>query len=423
MSIFKIKSWIIDDFVDYDTKTLLRGSEATPLEKAKIFKVLNYLSETSDPKYSEHSDFHNLVRSIANNTGNDTEKYDLLKSNIEGCKSDECLLLLAAMTYGLYPKSLLMDTIAIHSRIKQLDNKDAWFDNFSLNSFLLQLTTIVYEKYEDSSKDKSVKSVPDPQIFQNLSGGNNINIDPRYEAYQYDLNFKQNSKQISKHITTLNGGNISKINTSIKLSNPKELLKHLGNEYRCFFETGKLSNQIKSDDEAIKILDMLAEKYPYYTGCTHGCDVFTSDFRDKSVSISDIKEFCKRYPMNIVGYILNTKTYKSGRGQHWVALLFKGGCCYLICSQASGFNGFEETTLISDLEKSGFAMLNNTKTIQHDPSSCGLYSVLSNACFILEASGNNKPDITKIIEMIGGEGKNINAKGIYNIKKILAGYK
>lgn len=47
------------------------------------------------------------------------------------------------------------------------------------------------------------------------------------------------------------------------------------------------------------------------------CDVFTPGFRNKSVSIYDIKEFTDRYPMSIVGYILKTKTYRSGSGQHW----------------------------------------------------------------------------------------------------------
>lgn len=425
-NINSIKSYLIDDFAEYKTKTLLGSSSPTKLEKERIFKVLSYISNTLSPKIT-YGSFDNLIKNVDKFNLSLDQKYDLLKSKIEGCETNECLLLHAAMTYGLSPKSLLMDTIAIHSRIKKLDNKDAWFDNFSLNSFLLQLTTIIYDKY-DTCSDKFIKSVPDPlnessEISKTLSGGNieTVNyVDLRREIYKYDITFAEN--KTCKH-STLSGGNIiSKVNSTVNLTHPKELLYHLGNEYRCFFEFDKLASEVRTDEEAIKMLDALAEKYVYNTGCTHGCDVFTPSFSSKSVSIADIKEFCSRYPMSIVGYILNTKTYRSGRGQHWVALIFKGSTAYLICSQSGGFNGLEEETLIPDLEKSGFAMIYNTQTIQHDPSSCGMYSVLSNLCFILHGNGKQEPNIKEIVNEIGNGGKNINKNGIYEIKEILAGY-
>ena len=196
----------------------------------------------------------------------------------------------------------------------------------------------------------------------------------------------------------------------------------MGNNYRTFIEFGKLATDITDNDTATKMLDSLVKKYPYFTGCTHGCDVFTPDFKDKSVSIGDISEFCKRYPLSIVGYILNTKTYKSGRGQHWMALLFKYKKCYLICSQKSDFSAFEEKTLEEDLGRYGFSKVWNLEEIQHDPSSCGLYSVLANLCFIIKGSGDNEPNIVKIVDMIGDKGENINKDGIYVIKKKLAGW-
>jgi len=426
-----MESLIIDDFKDYNTSTLLGSTSPTPLEKERIFKVFEYLANTQTPNITvpQSETLANMIRNISKTNGSYSEKYDLLKGKIHGCVSNECLLLHVAKIYGLYPKSLLMDTIAIHSRIKKLDTKDTWFDNFSLNNFLLQLTTIVYSDY-DKSNDPFVKSVPFSS--QSLSGGNldyenEINYDEiRNSVYKYELNVKSisgggdNTNTFNQQSKSLND---VLVNTQEKLTNPRQLLFHLGNNYRCFHEFGITAEKVESDEKAVEFLDKLVMKYPYFTGCTHGCDVFTPNYRDKSVSIKDISEFCKRYPKTIVGYILNTQTYASGKGQHWVALLFKNFTCYMICSQACTFSSFHESSLIPDLNKCGFAREWNNITIQYDHSSCGLYSVLANLCFILNGAGNRKPDIKKIVEMIGKEGKNINSDGIYVIKKKLAGYK
>ena len=484
-----MKSLFEDDFDNYNTTTILGSKQPTDLEKARIFKVIEYISKTSIPNIAvEHSkEFHNLVVEISKIKSDESKesyakKYDLLKSKIEGCKTNECLLLHAAKVYGLTPKSLLMETIAIHSRIKALKNKDTWFDNFSLNSFLLQLTTIVYSNYDDNS-DKFIKSVDfDTSKYNSssiLSGGELNDKTNKNKKFKLEdksdnstftknnlinkyNNFEQNFNEINDNFNNLSnefitnrnimydyeitktnllgggGNNETKtqsltnlnteinepilINKSISLTNPKDLLFHLGNNYRTFIEFGKLATDITDNDTATKMLDSLVKKYPYFTGCTHGCDVFTPDFKDKSVSIGDISEFCKRYPLSIVGYILNTKTYKSGKGQHWMALLFKYKTCYLICSQKSDFSAFEEKTLEENLGRYGFSKVWNLQEIQHDPSSCGLYSVLANLCFIIKGSGDNKPDIIKIVNMIGDKGENINKDGIYVIKKKLAGW-
>ena len=437
-----MKSWFVDDFNNYNTCTILGSKQPTNLEKERIFKVIEHIATTSVPNIAvEYSNkFHNMIIEIVKKNIPYVEKYDQLKSQITGCETNECLLMHVAKTYGLTPKSLLMETIAIHSRIKKLDHKDAWFDNFSLNSFLLQLTTIVYSEY-DKSNDKFVKSITFDDSRNNMSGGDYDEIDDYEEIrsmiYNLELNcIKLNktngltggstkssaSKSTSKSIIGSNIAPTSKINNSVKLTNPTQLLFHLGNNYRTFIEFGIPADRVNDNAKAIEMLDKLNEKYPYYTGCTHGCDVFTPDFRDKSVSICDIHEFCQRYPCSIVGYILNTKTYRSGKGQHWMALIFKGNNVYLICSQASGFNAFEEKTLEQDLEKCGFVKEWNTKTIQIDHSSCGLYSVLSNLSFIMNGGGRRNPDIKKIVDMIGKEAKGINDEGIYTIKQKLAGF-
>ena len=472
-----MKSWFVDDFNNYNTCTILGSKQPTNLEKERIFKVIEYIATSSVPNIAipNSNVMHNLIIESIRQDMTNIEKYDYLKSKIEGCETNECLLMHVARTYGLTPKSLLMETIAIHSRIKKLDHKDAWFDNFSLNSFLLQLTTIVYSEY-DKNVDPFVKSltfnpninqIPHAQLIKSnsesvtkkskpkykksptLSGGDVVNMIQYNDSNEddeieqeiinmrnliYTLETKSKFRKIKHSLiggelsnsTNLEGGanpgSSNLINESVKLTNPLQLLMHLGNNYRCFIEFGLPADKVVDNEKAIKLLDALNSKYPYYTGCTHGCDVFTSDFREKSVSIADIHEFCQRYPYSIVGYILNTKTYKSGRGQHWMALIFKHNTAYLICSQGSGFNAFEEKTLERDLEECGFSKEWNPKTIQIDHSSCGMYSVLSNLSFIMNGGGNRKPIIKDIVNMIGEEAKGINAEGIYSIKQKLAGF-
>lgn len=465
-----MKSKFIDDYVEYDTTSLLCSKTPTELEKGRIVLVLSYLVNHYKSSPFSNTEFHKLTSKILDNVklttvlnqihrtetkNKDVETiklskyYDELKSKIDGCNTNECLLLHAATTYGLTPKSLLMDTIAIHSRVKKLNNKDEWFDNFTLNSYLLQLSTIVYSEYDVSTNDEFIKSITFKLKSGNLTGGTIKSKPINANQLIHSMLVKHKTKTLTGGLNStdsiktnsstdkpnqnvnscLNQSSIVKSNSqtkvrhNIKLTNPKELLYHLGNEYRTFIEFGLTKNdyQTLDDIKIIEMLDKLVDKYPYFTGLTHGCDVFTSNYRDKSVSINDIKEFCSRYPTSIVGYILNTETYASGRGQHWVSLIFKNQSCYLICSQGSSFSCFKEPTLYKEI-KSNFAVDYNTKTIQVDSSSCGLYSVLVNLVSILLSGGTRDFDIRAIVDKIGLNAKNINSDGIYAIKKKICGY-
>lgn len=362
-----MKSLVLDTFRDKTTRTLLRGNVMDESEKKIVLRVLKYISNTRNL----NTPLDNIIKS--------SENFDDIKSKIDGCKTDECLFANAVLTYHIYPKSLLMTTMAIHSRTKPLESKDAWYDNFTLNSYLLQLTTITYENFDSGSNVSYSISNP----------GRNL------------------------------------INKDVNLDSPNKLLEHFGNRYRVFVETGDDITPEMSAEKALEILDTLNLKYPYHTGCTHGCDVFW--IPDKSVSIHDIAQFTKRYPESVVGYILNTKSYKSGRGQHWIAMLYKFNQCYLICSQGSNFNAFDTyAKLMTELGNENFGVQYSGTVFQHDGSNCGLYSVLSNLVFmiLLDKANreNEKIDLYNVATYIGDNAKNIDNKGIYNLKKKLTGY-
>lgn len=395
-------------FRNLNTRTFLHDKNGlTNKEKEMVFKTLKYLANKEEINEANKNDkecekiineFHRLVLNSKN--------YDEIKNNIYNCETDECLLAHAIITYHIDIKSLLMLTIAIHSRVKPLKNgKDEWCDNFTLNSFLYQFTTFVYSDSDDNKK--STYSISKPQKL---------------------------------------------INKEKPIDNPKEILFHLGNLYRLFHEFNISDiEEIKgiSNSQAVEMLDKLNLKYPYYTYQCHGCDCFT--LSDKSVSIYDIKQFMERYPNSLIGGILNTKTYRSGKGQHWVALMFRNNVAYLFCSQSNNFKCFEEKTLVEQLIENAISMRFNPITIQHDPSNCGVYSTLFNLVSLINLdeineknneqhiddernNKNNKNkikgkgedsqlDINKIVnEYIGENALKFHPDGIYGIKKMFIGY-
>ena len=382
-----MNTYIKDTYVDLHTRTLLHGYEGmTNLEKERVFNVLKYLS-TKNISFNGAERFKgsNKLRKEFTDLISKSNSYDELKNSINGCETDECLMAHAILSFHIDPKSLLMLTTAIHTRVKPLnEGKNAWFDNFSLNAFLYQLTTFIYNDY-DNNNDDSVFSINKPEGL---------------------------------------------IKNDKKISNPQSLLYNLGNLYRTFLEFRigtKEEIYNLTNEEALTCLDKLVDKYPYFTYQCHGCDCF--ELESKTCRIRDIYEFTKRYPKTLVGGILNTETYRSGRGQHWVALLFLDCTSYLICSQAGNYNSFHDNNiLINELNKYGFAEHYNKICIQKDNSNCGLFSLLSNLVAIINldeinlSNQNNGLSTKKIVEEIGVNGKGINSKGIFKLKENLIGW-
>lgn len=394
----KFYSYIKDTYTNLKTHTLLHNSNSmTEVEKQKVFKILSYLANQPSLLYN-CADSYDFVPELRNKMIaliKNSKYYDEIKSSIINCTTDECLMAHMLLTFHAIPKSLLMITTSIHTRVKPMieEGKDAWFDNFSLNSYLYQMTTIVYSNF-DNNDDPSIFSINKPSIL---------------------------------------------IRSNKNISNPKSLLYNLGNLYRCFLEfeisTEKEIEELP-DSKALEYLDKLVEKYPYFTYQCHGCDCF--DISSKACSIQDISEFSKRYPNTLIGGILNTETYASGKGQHWMAMLFLNSQVYLICSQGSNFDGLhDDGKLVKQLNQFGFGKQYNPRTIQHDSSNCGLYSVLSNLMAIIQLNdlniqnetdkvyGSNSNailNITEIVDDIGNDAKKINKKGIYKLKERLIGW-
>ena len=144
-----------------------------------------------------------------------------------------------------------------------------------------------------------------------------------------------------------------------------------------------------------EICDLCYKRYPFFYGGSHGCDVF--DIPTLSLSLEEIKQFLDRYPSARVGYILNTATYASGNGEHWVALELTKGKARLVCSQQSDFNTFKDGgRLRNELHRLGFGEEWNTREIQKDDHACGMFSAMS-LMKLLQYRG----DINKAVDSIG----------------------
>ena len=140
------------------------------------------------------------------------------------------------------------------------------------------------------------------------------------------------------------------------------------------FRAGK-SDPLSKGYTAEQICDECYKHYPYYFGGAHGCDVFDTYL---SLTIEELDAFFNRYPSARVGYILNTATYASGHGEHWVALELSKGKAKLICSQASDFNTFhDDGRLHHILQTHMYGLEYNMVRFQSDSYSCGIFSALS----------------------------------------------
>ncbi len=366
VDVSKIESTVNDNVFDHvKTKTLLRGDEPRTFEKDAIVRVLKYLAKKNpDLTFSKYV--------ISTCTHSDNEKnYDALMKGIKDCDSAECLMLNAIQEFHIVPRCLLMLTTAICTRVMPYTSKTEWFDNFTLNSYLYQLTTIVNKEYDK------------PELFSVK--------------------------------------NKSIINESVALINPQKMLNYYGNDFRCFIEFDKTTEDITTDEEATKCMDELMTKYYYSTGCAHGCDCFRIPMGG---TIAEIAAMCKRYPRNLFGYILNTATYESGKGKHWIVFMFRDKTAYYICSFGHDQSSLMDCHYITnELATNGMSIEYNMMKIQEDNYNCGLFSVLSTLAFIIESAktSGTKVDIIKVVSRIGANAQNINEEGIDEIRMALVG--
>ena len=399
---FKIQ----DTFVKYKTNNMLFGKVITPYAKKVIFEVIKYYNSKD---IEGNTDLKRRIIKYLNKVFEDKQlNYDKLMQKF-GAQTNECLLGYMLIAYQRQNLDLMLRTMYTFGRVLPLDYKTEWFDNYRLNAYGNVLNMVMWKKYDmndvytidESPKpiNKSVKIdfvkaikylvgslrafIIDKELYpnsSNMSGGGNSGNPSVNEQMSSSIN---SSSMQNVAFSGVSGGDIEKI------LDPRD--------YHEFKNDGA-KNECKNKS-AEQICDECYEHYPFYFGGSHGCDVFSLGM---TLTIPEIKTFLERYPSARVGYILNTSTYRSGKGEHWVAMEFTKGKAKLICSQQSDFSVFhDDGQLRSAIRSACMGEEWNNRVIQVDNENCGLYSVLS--LLELLRFGN----IDKAVDAIGVNMKNL----------------
>lgn len=346
---FKIE----DTFVKYNTNSILFGKTITQYAKDVIFNVIKYYNNKD---ISGNTDLKRRIIKYLNKLFNDKElNYDKLMQKFNA-QTNECLLGYMLIAYQNENLDLMLRTMYTFGRVLPLDYKTEWFDNYRLNAYGNVLNMVMWKKY-DSKDVYTIDEEPKPI---NKSVQLPFNKVVKYmvgslRAFIIDHELYPNkSSELHKQ---LNGGDIEAI---VSPSN-----------YHKMKETATDEGKNKTAEE---ICDECYMHYPFYFGGSHGCDVFSLGM---TLTIKEIKMFLDRYPSARVGYILNTATYKSGKGEHWVALEFTQGKAKMICSQQSDFSVFHDGGVLRrSIHEICYGEEWNNRLIQLDSYACGCYSAI-----------------------------------------------
>lgn len=441
---------IIDTFAKYDTRSLLCGKKFTDYHKRILLAVIRYYANKDFRGITDTArEIIRYVQSIFDNNPNVTYD-DLMK--LFHAESNECMLAYILVAYNDDNIDIILKCMYTFCRVLPFDYKTEWYDNYRLNNYGNPLNMIMWHKYdcddvytldeyEPLPIDRSV-SLDFKKVVKRLVGS--------LRAFIIDHNLYPGETVKSTSSSSSTSSSASTKTQSITIRQSKKPLKRfrMSDAYNTALSKrhqkrkAKLSKSIAGGDiehytadtasphtfrpgkedvgsrnlSAEQICDECYLHYPYFFGGSHGCDVFKTYL---TLSLEELTKFFKRYPSAKVGYILNTATYESGRGEHWIALELSKGKARLICSQASDFSAFHDNgELDLTLRRLMYGQEYNMERIQADGYSCGIFSALS----LYELLMTNSID--KAVQRIGNNGEKLKTgKDINDIRDKWAGTK
>lgn len=376
---------IVDTFKNYNTNNILFGKKITNYAKVVIMEVIKFYQSRN---IKGNTDVKRNIINFLNKVLKDKDiNYDKLMLKFHA-ESNECLLAYMLIAFQNEELDLMLRTTYTFGRVLPLNSITEWFDNYRLNSYCNGLNMVQYRSYDskytyavdyDCQPINNNVEINYDRVLKFLVGSLRAFIIDR-ELYPERIEKKE---QHYAHAVQQGGNNSDDIASS--------LLHGIvdGNLNENAFSVPFTKKTPK------EICDTCYKRYPFFFGGSHGCDVF--DMSNLSLSLEEIKQFLDRYPSARVGYILNTATYRSGNGEHWVALELTKGKAKLICSQQSDFSAFKDSgRLNQELQRLGFGEEWNTKELQKDDHSCGMFSAIS-LLKLLQYRG----DIEKAVNSIG----------------------
>lgn len=358
-------------FVTYNTRSFLYGETLNDYCKFIIFEVMRHYANKNLSSDNDQKD--KIMKYINKQFKNNNLTFDRLKEGF-GASTIECFMVYFLIAYKESSYDLILKAMYTFTRVSPMKYETDWLDNYRLNNYGNVLNMLMWKKYDK------------PYVYT-------IEEDPL------------------------------SINTSIELDYER-VVKYLVGSLRAFiidynlydhFTSGERSIPKRRSYSAKEICDLCYKYYPFYYGGAHGCDCFNPSL-GFGLSVKEISLFLQRYPSAKVGYILNTATYASGKGEHWMAMYITRNKAYLLCSQGSNFHSFHDPTLVNELSNNKFGTEYNERSIQIDNCNCGLYSFLS--LYAMLCTGNN---ISNAIDMIGKNAENIIKGGIDTFRDRMTG--
>ena len=376
-----------DDWYAEGQSTLTYGKKISTYGKFIIMEVMIYYAKNKKAeKADQATKLKAAVDALLSATGDVDQKWESFMHNLE-VHSPEGVMAFAFDTYGKAIDSLLFRTFYTFGKIKPLSSRTEWFDNYRLNGL--------------------------------CNGFNNVLWNDKGRSDCYAVGKTDSNGVTSRAYLP--------INEMVECANYRRICKHLVGALRKFIirnnlyqtnDTYTIIEPKKGDMSYKEICDQCYRTYPFYWAGAHGCDFYLPQFDHIAISLRETREFNDRYPSAIIGWILNTSTYVSHNGAHWIAVLAKGSTAYVVDSAGKSLTNMKDGGAFRDeLSKCGYTKNYNTETLQSDGYSCGMFAVIS--CYVMLC---NDCDIIATANSISKNGTGlVSGKTITSFTQVLAG--
>lgn len=354
--------------------------------KKNIMKVIKYYDNHVNPnKIHETSEHRRSIALYLHEVLKTVNDYDVLLKRFNAETSEE-LFAYMLLAYHDLSSDLMLRTTYTYGRILPFEHSSDWYDNFRLNAYGNAWNMFMYNKY-NSASTVVIETKEGCKEIQPIN--KNINIDFERcvrlligSLRTFLLGAGALSNSSGGFLASSSLSNISTSKSSSRSSISNSLSNNSSTSSNDTQLTGAASDlslkSLAGGKSFEEICDECYKQYIFYYGGCHGCDVF--DNPAMSLSVEEIKNFVDKYPSAKVGYILNTATYASGRGQHWVAVMFTHDDVKLVCSQGSTWECFQDNSKLAGTIERLWGKNNmyyNSETIQTDGYNCGLYSAIT----------------------------------------------
>lgn len=377
----------VDDWNGEGQSTLTYGKKISDYGKFIILEVMIYYAKNKQAeKEDQKQQLKVAVEKLLQHQGDINQKWEQFMKDID-VRSAEGVMSFALDTYGKKLDSLLFRTFFTFGKIKPLKSNTEWFDNFRLNGLCNGINNVLW----------------------NDNGRNDC-----YAVGETDSN-------------GITHREILPINKSVECVDYKRVCKFLVGSLRKFIIrnnfyqttiTYDIKIPIKGNLSYKEICDKCYSVYPFYWAGSHGCDFYLPQFNWMCVNLYETRKFNDRYPSAIIGWILNTATYQSHAGIHWIPVLTKGSNAYIVDSAGKALTNMRDGGAFSNkLSECGYSKNYNTTILQTDGFSCGMFSVISiylmvcNNCDINETAAKISKNGTGLVE----------GKTISSFTQVLAG--